>query len=130
MSEPAPTGTAPLLRELLQAGVGAFDRGAYWHAHEHWEEPWRRSQASPRHFLQGLIQVAAALHHAQRGRRDLALRLVGRALAHLHQGLPAARTLGTGVGPGVVAFATGLRQQLGRGDPLLVPPLAPLLHGR
>lgn len=48
-------------REYLY-GVDLFNAGFYWEAHESWESAWkilgRTSRAG--HFLQGLIQVAAA----------------------------------------------------------------------
>jgi len=50
--------------ELL-AGVEEFNRGEFWNAHEAWETPWIEADESTRPFFQGLIQVAAALHHAE-----------------------------------------------------------------
>lgn len=48
-------------------GVDLFNRGEFWHAHEAWETRWLRSSGRARLFIQGLIQVAAALVHWQRG---------------------------------------------------------------
>jgi len=53
--------------EPYRTGIQLFNQGAYWHAHEAWEELWMGGEGSSRHFLQGLIQVAAALVHWQRG---------------------------------------------------------------
>ena len=62
-------------RNLLHLGVDLFNRGAFYEAHEAWEEVWRSTTPEPRSFLQGLIQVAAALHmvrdlHRDRGPRQ------------------------------------------------------------
>ena len=44
-------------------GARLFDRGAFFEAHEAWEDPWRaETDETARRFFQGLIQVAAALH--------------------------------------------------------------------
>jgi hypothetical protein len=48
---------------MLERGAQLFDAGAYWDAHEVWESRWRVSEdADERLLLQGLIQIAAALH--------------------------------------------------------------------
>lgn len=65
-------------RRLIREGVEQFHRGEFFAAHETWEEVWRSTTPEPRTLLQGLIQVAAALHqcldlHRQEGpRRTLA----------------------------------------------------------
>ena len=72
-----------------------FDRGDRWEAHELWEELWHAAtDASDRHFYQGLIQCAAALLHASRGKVDGPRRLLARARGHfraigapLHRGV-------------------------------------------
>jgi SAM-dependent methyltransferase len=53
----------PTASEALDAGARLFDAGAFWDAHEAWEERWRveRDEAE-RQVLQGLIQIAAAFH--------------------------------------------------------------------
>lgn len=48
-------------------GIEHFNKGDFFGAHEAWEEEWRRTEESPeRHFLQGMIMIAAALHHFRR----------------------------------------------------------------
>ena len=66
-------------------GARLFDRGAFFDAHEAWEEQWRiEPDKSERRFLQGLIQVAAALHKLLvMGSPEAAARLFARALAKL-----------------------------------------------
>jgi len=53
----------------FQEGIGQFNRGQFFEAHETWEEIWLAAQEPERTFLQGIIQVAAAFHHYQRGNR-------------------------------------------------------------
>lgn len=48
-------------------GLRLYWRGYYWHAHEAWEELWRKSSEPLRSFLKALIQIAAALIHSGRG---------------------------------------------------------------
>ncbi len=59
----------------LARGVDLFNRGAYWEAHEAWEELWLRAEPELRLFVQGLIQLAAAWHHLRRGNSRGAQRL-------------------------------------------------------
>ena len=42
-------------------GVDLFNHAFWWEAHEAWEGLWARAQGTQRLFLQGLIQLAAAL---------------------------------------------------------------------
>jgi uncharacterized protein len=60
---------------ILARGVALFNEGAYWEAHEAWEELWLRATPELRRFVQGLIQLAAAWHHVGRGNRRGAERL-------------------------------------------------------
>ncbi len=44
-------------------GSTLFDEGAFFAAHEAWEQAWHaETDATRRRFLQGLIQLAAAFH--------------------------------------------------------------------
>ena len=47
--------------------VAHFNRGDYFEAHEDWEEIWHEARGEDREFVQGLIQVATALHHMTLG---------------------------------------------------------------
>ena len=62
-------------RRLFRHGIDLFNRGAFFEAHETWEEIWRSTAPEPRTLFQGLIQVAAAMHqfrdlHRRRGPRN------------------------------------------------------------
>lgn len=48
-------------------GIDCFNRGAFFDAHEAWEQVWLRVTDDSRTFYQGLIQVAVCLHHFGRG---------------------------------------------------------------
>ncbi len=49
-------------------GVGLFNDGHFWHAHEAWEDAWKATNDPDlRLFFKGIIQTAAALVHWQRG---------------------------------------------------------------
>ena len=73
----------PLHSDTLSSGVAFFNEGHFWDAHEQWEELWKDAAGPPRQFLQGLIQLAAALHHLQRGTLPGAVRLIGEASRRL-----------------------------------------------
>ena len=70
---------------VFRYGVAAYHRGDYYEAHEHWELLWRDEPDGPRRsFLQGLIQVAAALHKlAVMKSPSGAIRLFQKAREHL-----------------------------------------------
>jgi len=55
-------GFAGFPEEYL-SGIARFNAGEFWEAHEAWEEIWIAEGGELRLFYQGLIQVAAALHH-------------------------------------------------------------------
>jgi hypothetical protein len=48
-------------------GIAQFNRGEFFASHETWEEIWLAAPEPDKTFLQGIIQVAAALHHYTRG---------------------------------------------------------------
>lgn len=71
-------------RRLILHGVELFNRGEVFAAHEAWEEIWRSTRPEPRDLFQGLVQVAAGLHHAvDRGRREPARRVLARGCGRL-----------------------------------------------
>lgn len=64
-------------------GVDHFNRGEFWDAHESWETIWLVAESEVEQFLQGLIQLAAAYHHVQRGTYHGATRLFEAGLRRL-----------------------------------------------
>ncbi len=74
-AHPTDSEQTALLNDVeYREGIDLFNRGEFWHAHEAWETRWLRSSGRPRQFIQGLIQVAAALVHWQRGNQRGLLR--------------------------------------------------------
>jgi len=67
----------------LHEGLRCFHSGAFFQAHEHWESVWLAAQEPEKTFLQGLIQIAAAFHHFQRGNCAGAISLLRSALRRL-----------------------------------------------
>ena len=64
-------------------GLDRFNARRFWDAHESWETLWLQSTSEVKQFLQGLIQVAAAYHHIQRGTLRGVPRLVDAGLRRL-----------------------------------------------
>jgi len=68
--------------ELFE-GLRCYHSGAFFEAHEHWETVWLAAQEPEKTFLQGLIQVAAAFYHLQRGNCEGTISLLRSALRRL-----------------------------------------------
>jgi predicted metal-dependent hydrolase len=97
----------------LSAGVSLFNAHHFWHAHEAWEELWLPSVGEERIFLQGLIQLAAAYHHVQKGTFRGGVRLFDAALAKL---APFADGWGGVDRAEAVAAALRHRERIARGE--------------
>jgi len=52
---------------LFREGVRLFNAAQFFEAHESLEDVWREAPEPERKFLQGLIQIAVALHHHSTG---------------------------------------------------------------
>ena len=75
--------TKPDFVTHFQAGIRHFNSREFWEAHESWETIWLSAESDCEQFLQGLIQIAAAYHHLQRGTTRGAPRLIAAGLARL-----------------------------------------------
>lgn len=64
-------------------GIELFNHGEFFDAHEVLEDVWRESAGPEKKFLQGLIQVAVALHHHSTGNLRGARSLMDRAARNL-----------------------------------------------
>jgi uncharacterized protein len=64
-------------------GIRLFNNQAFFEAHEVLEDVWRAAPEEQRKFLQGLIQVAVAMHHHGRGNLIGAQSLLARASRNL-----------------------------------------------
>jgi len=70
---------------LYLRGIELFNRGEFYAAHEVLEDVWRPTSGAERLFLQGLIQVAVALHHHSTGNLAGARSLLARASRNLRE---------------------------------------------
>jgi predicted metal-dependent hydrolase len=73
----------------LEPGRAAFNRGEYFEAHELWEEAWQVLDGVERILVQGLIQIAAGLHHLQQRRPRPAAGLLRKGLDKISRGASA-----------------------------------------
>jgi predicted metal-dependent hydrolase len=64
-------------------GIALFNEGRFFTAHEAWEVVWRQAEGTERLLLQGLIQVAAAIIHVERGNLRGARSVYAKACAKL-----------------------------------------------
>ena len=81
-----PGSSTGFAREAFEAGVRSFDAGAFFEAHERFEDVWRSPETDPgdRAFWKGVTQAAVAFCHVQRGNARGAVTLARRAIANLH----------------------------------------------
>jgi hypothetical protein len=70
----------------FEEGRAAFNRGAYFEAHELWEDAWRELEGVERVLMQGLIQIAAGLHHLRQRRPRPAAGLLRKGLEKVARG--------------------------------------------
>jgi predicted metal-dependent hydrolase len=70
-------------RKAFRHGLEEFNTERFFEAHEVWEEVWLASFGAEKRFLQGIIQIAAAFHHYQRGNRPGACSLLEAGLRRL-----------------------------------------------
>jgi predicted metal-dependent hydrolase len=74
-----PTLDAAERRDFLREGVRLFRSARFFEAHEAFEEVWRSTTPEPKDLWQGIIQVAAGMHHfVDRSRPDVAARVLGK----------------------------------------------------
>jgi len=69
--------------EQCREGIELFNRAAFFEAHEALEDVWRAVPKPEKKFLQGLIQVAVALHHHGNGNLAGARSVLRRAFRNL-----------------------------------------------
>src|SRR5438874_12872865 len=67
----------------FREGIKLFNSGEFFEAHEVLEDVWCAAPAAEKRFLQGLIQVAVALHHHSKENRVGARSLLARARCNL-----------------------------------------------
>lgn len=98
----------------LRAGIAVYTAGGYHAAHDPWEEVWLElPEADEKDLLQGLIQTAGAVHHAEDGNREGAVGLARSARKYL-AGLPPAFR---GVNVGTVRLGLSHFERVPEGAP-------------
>lgn len=60
---PAPPGR----RGVVRKGAALFNAGLFFECHEYLEAPWRRASGDDRFLYHGIILVAAAFYHREKG---------------------------------------------------------------
>jgi predicted metal-dependent hydrolase len=106
-------------------GINLFNEAAFFEAHEVLEDVWRAAPAPEKLFLQGLIQVAVALHHHRHGNLVGTRSLLARAVRNL-SGYP--ENFGGIQLPQLRHSLAAWQRALAEGSP--VPPLPRLLVSR
>jgi predicted metal-dependent hydrolase len=97
----------------LQEGLELIRAGAYFDAHEELEDEWREAPVAERDFLQGLVHVAVAWLHAERGNRNGCERQLVKAERRLGSYRPTHRGVDV---DGVLAIAAEARQVVAAGS--------------
>lgn len=85
--------TMTTLDNALAEGLRLFDAGEFYEAHDAWEPLWMEAEGTERFFVQGLIELAGALHkglrmHHPTGMESLAHQAAQK-LAHVSRKRPA-----------------------------------------
>lgn len=95
----AVNGNNPINLQSYTHGIRLFNAGKFFDAHEVLEDVWRAAPSHEKKFLQGLIQLAVALHHHSKGNNVGALSLLKRAAnniaaePHQPRGIPVSELL-------------------------------------
>jgi predicted metal-dependent hydrolase len=78
----------PLDNSALAQGIGLFNRGEYFDAHEAWDGLWfRATDSQDKRLLHGLIMAAGAFHHAKKGKCAGAAVLLAKCIPFLRRGV-------------------------------------------
>lgn len=78
---PCQNGNMP--SDAFAEGIRLFNAEEFFEAHEVLEDVWRASSGREKKFLQGLIQLAVALHHHSKGNLRGARSLLARSARNL-----------------------------------------------
>jgi len=109
----------------LAEGLRLYNAGEFFAAHEAWESVWLASPEPEKTFLQGVIQITAALHHLQCGNTVGAARLLQAALRRLEPCCPPHQPPGFG-GIAVASLCDAIHARLDalnvEVDPALITP--------
>jgi predicted metal-dependent hydrolase len=92
-----PSGDTSTVDAAFKRGLGLARAGAFFEAHEAFEEAWRACAAGERDFFQGLVHVVVSAYQTGRGRPVAAERQRVKALRRLGAYAPAHRGLDVGL---------------------------------
>jgi len=127
--EPGPadrlTTTGWAANEIYCFGFDLYNHGYWWEAHEEWEGLWllEEEDGPARQFLQGLIQVSAAMAKWEQGNRRGVEGLGSRGLARLRAAAEAGGPVFLGLEVGaLVRDLQVFFARLGEGGPPPQPP--------
>ncbi|MGB7564563.1 MAG: DUF309 domain-containing protein [Prochlorococcaceae cyanobacterium] len=67
----------------FEAGLNLFNTADWYRCHDLFEELWHETMGPDRPALQGLLQIAVAHLHLERGNRNGAMLLIGEGLGRL-----------------------------------------------
>jgi predicted metal-dependent hydrolase len=76
----------PWQTQLWQKGLKEFNQGSYYQAHETLEDLWKTLEPPYKRGVQGLIQIAVAMVHRERGNFKGASGVWQKALSNLQTG--------------------------------------------
>ena len=84
MSEPLSEEQSLMVDPRFGDAVRLFNAGEWYACHDGFEELWHETQGPCRRVLQGILQIAVAHLHLERGNRRGATVLLGEGLGRLH----------------------------------------------
>jgi predicted metal-dependent hydrolase len=113
----------------FHSGVAAFNRGEWYGCHDDFEAVWHETQGRLRPLLQGILQIAVAHHHLERGNRRGATVLLGEGLGRLAAAEPCELGLNIQKLQQTCQWRLGALQQGSILDPLTLPRLEPCQEG-
>ncbi len=82
------------LDRAVKIGALLFNEALYFECHEYLEGYWREEKGEAKKFLQGIISLATAFYHLERGNRPSALKLLRDGRTRLQPFGPVHRSLG------------------------------------
>jgi len=111
------------------SGVAAFNQGEWYECHDDFEAVWHETQGRLRPVLQGILQIAVAHHHLERGNHRGATVLLGEGLGRLAAAEPCELGLDIQKLQQSSQRRLGALQQGSSLDSLSLPRLEPCLGG-
>ena len=115
--------------QRFHAGVAAFNCGDWYGCHDDFEAVWHETQGRLRTVLQGILQIAVAHHHLERGNQKGATVLLGEGLGRLAAAEPCELGLDIQALQQASQRRLGALQQGSSLDLLALPRLEPCQEG-